>query len=307
MAGTTVHGCGRVRLVQAAALARRDKKPGGGSGARAATFDPVSLAADLLAAYDTQLRAAEMSGLPAGVYAEADPPITRIVGQHRGFVSGPADLGVDGAALDGLIARQRDFFAARGEAVEWKTRGHDRPSSIPERLLAADFVPEPQETVLVGLAKNLAASAPVLPRGVTIDQVTEETGIRRIAALESEVWGEDWSWLADDLLGRMRQGHAIVFAAEAGGEVVSAAWLVLKPGTGFGGLWGGLWGGSTLSRWRGHGLYRALVGRRAALAADLGVRYLQVDASDDSRPILERLGLVPVTTTTPYVWTPDQG
>jgi hypothetical protein len=29
-----------------------------------------------------------------------------------------------------------------------------------------------------------------------------------------------------------------------------------------------------------------------------------VDASDDSRPILERLGFVAVTTTTPYVWSP---
>ncbi len=91
-----------------------------------------------------------------------------------------------------------------------------------------------------------------------------------------------------------------MLAAEAGGRVVSAAWLVLKPGTEF----GGLWGGSTPSQWRGRGLYRALVARRAALAAELGVRYLQVDASADSRPILERLGLLPVTTTTPYVWTP---
>jgi hypothetical protein len=35
-----------------------------------------------------------------------------------------------------------------------------------------------------------------------------------------------------------------------------------------------------------------------------GARLLQVDASDDSRPILERLGFVAVTTTTPYVWAP---
>ena len=35
-----------------------------------------------------------------------------------------------------------------------------------------------------------------------------------------------------------------------------------------------------------------------------GCRLLEVDASDDSRPILERLGFTAVTTTTPYVWTP---
>jgi hypothetical protein len=43
---------------------------------------------------------------------------------------------------------------------------------------------------------------------------------------------------------------------------------------------------------------------RARLAAEQGYRYLQVDASDDSRPILERLGFNAVTITTPYVWSP---
>ncbi|MGZ0234874.1 GNAT family N-acetyltransferase, partial [Streptomyces sp. CPS1] len=31
-------------------------------------------------------------------------------------------------------------------------------------------------------------------------------------------------------------------------------------------------------------------------------RYLQVDASPMSRPILERLGFLPLTTTTPYLY-----
>ena len=35
-----------------------------------------------------------------------------------------------------------------------------------------------------------------------------------------------------------------------------------------------------------------------------GFRFLEVDASSDSRPILERLGFSAVTTTTPYVWSP---
>jgi hypothetical protein len=47
----------------------------------------------------------------------------------------------------------------------------------------------------------------------------------------------------------------------------------------------GLWGGSALLAWRGHGIYRALVARRAQLACARGVRY-QVEASDDSKPIL---------------------
>ena len=56
--------------------------------------------------------------------------------------------------------------------------------------------------------------------------------------------------------------------------------------------------------WRGRGIYRATVAHRANLAAERGFRYLEVDASDASRPILERLGFTAVTTTTPYVWSP---
>ncbi|MDF3147385.1 GNAT family N-acetyltransferase, partial [Streptomyces sp. T21Q-yed] len=55
---------------------------------------------------------------------------------------------------------------------------------------------------------------------------------------------------------------------------------------------------------RGRGIYRALVAHRARAAVDRGYRYLQVDAMSTSRPILERLGFEPLTTTTPYVYTP---
>ena len=44
-----------------------------------------------------------------------------------------------------------------------------------------------------------------------------------------------------------------------------------------------------------------LVGDGHRLALDLGYDVLQVDASDDSRPILERLGLQVVGGTTPYM------
>jgi GNAT superfamily N-acetyltransferase len=67
-----------------------------------------------------------------------------------------------------------------------------------------------------------------------------------------------------------------------------------------------LWGGATLREWRGRGIYRALVFRRAQLAAERRRRYLEVDASTGSRPILERLGFLPITQTRPYVWSPSK-
>jgi hypothetical protein len=258
---------------------------------------------DLRAAYDAQLRGVTPPGGAARI--ETDGPLTRVVGGHRGFVTGPRDLGVYGAELDALIERQRDLFAARGEEVEWKTRGHDLPADLTDRLRAAGFVAEAEETVLVGESAVLAAD-PVLPDGVTLRRVTERQDLELVAAMETTVWGEDWSWLADDLADRV--AHApddiVVLVAETGAgadaEVVCAAWLVFKEGADF----GGLWGGSTLEEWRGRGLYRAMVAHRARLAAARGVPYLYVDASADSAPILTRLGLHAVTTTTPYVWSP---
>src|SRR5437868_6794294 len=49
---------------------------------------------------------------------------------------------------------------------------------------------------------------------------------------------------------------------------------------------------------------RATVAYRAALAGKRGFGLIEVDASANSLPILERLGFVAVTTTTPYVWSP---
>ncbi|WP_018549195.1 GNAT family N-acetyltransferase [Streptomyces sp. LaPpAH-108] len=254
---------------------------------------------ELRAAYDAQLRGVTPPGGSARI--ERDGPLTRVVGWHRGFVTGPRDLGVYGAELDALIARQRDYFAARGEAVEWKTRGHDLPADLTDRLAAAGFVAEDSETVLVGRSTDLAAD-PVLPDGVTLRRVTAVSDLRRIAAMESTVWGEDWGWLADDLAARIENApqNIVVLVAEARAEVVCAAWLVFKDGIDF----GGLWGGSTLKEWRGQGIYRAMVAHRAQLATARGVPYLYVDASSDSAPILNRLGLHALTTTTPYVWSP---
>ncbi|MYQ48476.1 GNAT family N-acetyltransferase [Streptomyces sp. SID4985] len=254
---------------------------------------------ELRATYDAQLRGVTPPGGSARI--ERDGPLTRVVGWHRGFVTGPRDLGVYGTELDALIARQRDFYAARGEAVEWKTRAHDLPTDLTDRLAAAGFVAEDSETVLVGRSSDLAAD-PVLPDGVTLRQVAARPDLQRIAAMESAVWGEDWSWLADDLAARIENApdNTVVLVAEAGTEVVCAAWLVFKDGIDF----AGLWGGSTLKEWRGRGIYRAMVAHRAQLAAARGVPYLYVDASADSAPILNRLGLHAVTTTTPYVWSP---
>jgi predicted GNAT family acetyltransferase len=70
------------------------------------------------------------------------------------------------------------------------------------------------------------------------------------------------------------------------------------PGTEF----AGIWGGATLPEWRGRGIYRALTAARARSALRLGRTLIHSDSTEASRPILERSGMVKVSTTTPYRW-----
>ncbi|MEV0155141.1 GNAT family N-acetyltransferase [Micromonospora sp. NPDC050686] len=254
-------------------------------------------------AYDNQIRPEIPDPLPAGVTVERDGPLVRVVGlDQRGFLTYRDLGGLAGAELDALIARQVAYFRERGEAVEWKVNGHDQPADLPDRLRAAGFVPEERETVVVGPVAALAAALPVLPDGVRLLEVTSRADLGRIAAMEEQVWQSDRSHLVTGLAKEIEadpQSITIV-VAEAGGEVVSAGWVRYPRGNGF----ATLWGGSTLAQWRRKGIYRALVAYRARLAEARGRTLLQVDCSEDSRPILERLGLVSVTTTTPYVYTP---
>ena len=258
---------------------------------------------ELIAAYDSQLRGRVPESLPEGETAERDGPTVRFYGGAggQGWVLYRDLGGLEGAALDELIARQVAFFADRGERFEWKYHGHDLPADLPERLLAHGFEPEPTETVVIASVDEIAGE-PVLPDGVTLREVTERADFERIASMENTVWGDEHNWLADMLESErtMDPDSITIVVAEAGDTVVCAAWIRFDRGTDF----ATLWGGATLEEWRRQGIYRATVTSRANLAQQRGKRYLEIDASDDSNPILQRLGFVPVTTTTPYVWSP---
>jgi GNAT superfamily N-acetyltransferase len=259
--------------------------------------------AELLSAYDAQLRAHIPERLPEGVVVEHDGPVTRFLGfPGQGWVE-YHDLGdIAQPALDALIARQIERFAELPQRFEWKLHGHDRPAFLADRLVAAGFRPEERETVVIAAIADLDLTTQP-PEGVTLREVHTRRDFDRIDAMEAEVWGEDDAFHAEslELEYAADPDQLRIIVAEAGETVVSAGWIRFPTGTEF----GTLWGGSTLAAWRGRGIYRSLVAHRARLAVENGRSYLEVDASDDSRPILERLGFRPITTTTPYIWSPS--
>jgi GNAT superfamily N-acetyltransferase len=257
---------------------------------------------ELLWVYDVEARGSFADRLPGGWTSEQDGPLARCVMPRGGFAMFTADAsGLSRDELVALVDRTFAYYAERGLEFEWKTFDHDRSDLIP-LLVERGSVPEPHESLVMGSASTLAEQVR-LPDGLTMTSVVDRTELERIAELMSDVWDDDRGWMVDDLERRLRSTEPIeVFVVKDGDLAVSAAWLVPIPGTRI----AGLWGGSTRAAYRGRGIYRALVAHRAQLALERGYPILQVDATDDSRPILERLGLHVVGGTTPYVRTAEK-
>ncbi len=202
--------------------------------------------------------------------------------------------GLDEQTADAAIQAQIEFFAG---PFEWKHYGHDGPADLGDRLRRAGLRPDAGEALMMATVADLATDAR-LPDGVEVRRVVDGAGLDMMAEVHERAFGADGARLRDRLANQMATAPDSIdlMVAVAGDVPVCAARMDFHPGTDF----AGLWGGGTVPEWRGRGIYRALVALRARIAAERGFRYLQVDASDDSRPILKRLGFVQVDTTTPY-------
>ncbi|MGA5817533.1 GNAT family N-acetyltransferase [Kitasatospora sp. NPDC094028] len=251
---------------------------------------------DVLALFDRRLRR-EARGDGGTTRIERDGAVLRQVGVAHDW-NGILWSDLDEAGADEAIAAQVRYFGGLGLEFEWKTYGHDRPADLGERLLAAGFTAEDEESVMVADIRDLPTEV-VLPEGVRLVPVTDAAGVDLLAEAAEQAFGVPNPNQRRRLLDCLAHGSETVTmtVAMAGDRPVCGARMELVPGTEF----AGLWGGGTVPEWRGRGIYRALVAHRARLAAASGYRYLQVDASDQSRPILQRLGFARLTTTTPYV------
>lgn len=258
----------------------------------------------VLALFDREMRRDVPADSP-GARVERDGDVVRQVGgpgDWNGVVW--SDLsGLDALGVDAAIAAQVRHFTSLGHEFEWKVYAHDRPADLGERLLAAGFAAEPAEALMVApvldLCANAALTAVTPPEGVRLLPVTDAAGVELMVRVHEQAFGTPGAGLRHRLLGRLADApdSIVMTVAMAGDLPVSAARMELTPGN----VFAGLWGGGTLPAWRGQGIYRALVAHRARIAAERGVRSAQVDASDESRPILRRLGFTTLSTTTPYI------
>lgn len=257
-------------------------------------------AASLLAAYDEQLRTDAET--PGAVSVTRHGPLRLVTfSGGQGFITYQNLNGCTSDDIRQLAGEALAHFESNDEIreVEWKSRGHDHAPGLHEALLEHGFAPDEPESIMLGEAQLLAVDV-ALPDGVTLRQVTDEPDVRAMSAMSDEVFGDPVSVdRADSLLKRLAGGTGTeLWVAEANGEIVSAGRLEPVAGTEF----AGIWGGSTRPEWRGRGIYRALTAQRARSALRMGKKYIHSDSTEFSRPILERSGLLKVSTTTPYRW-----
>ena len=247
----------------------------------------------VLAQFDAEMRAQpEIYGSDR---VERVGPIVRVIGTHNWITYSR----LDPSTVKAAVAGQTAFFRSLSQEVEWKVYQHDLPPDLGDHLRAAGFVPDPTETLMA-----LDLSEPLRPGsgsfGVEVHRVTDIAGLSAAAAVSEEAFGKGKGWSREEFLPRLADPSFGLFVAYSERRPVSAGRLELPPGRAF----ASLWGGGTSPAYRGRGIYRALVAARAAAARGLGYHYLTVDALPTSRPILARLGFVPLTNITGWVLKP---
>jgi len=197
------------------------------------------------------------------------------------------------------IREQIAYFEGLKQNFEWKVYDYDEPADLKDRLAAFGFVVEEAEAIMVVDLAN-APEIPSQPSALEVRRITNPAGIADVRAVLGSVWDEDTTWLETHLGGALRRypEQMSVYVAYDGDQPASAAWTYFPRHSQF----ASLWGGATRTEFRKHGFYTALLARRAQEARSRQVRYLTVDASEMSRPILEKFGFECIAISHPCKW-----
>jgi hypothetical protein len=201
---------------------------------------------------------------------------------------------------DAVIQQEMEYFRRLGHHMEWKLCSHDQPADLDHRLAAAGFSIEEPEAIMV---LNLQALPTTLKKPVSssVRRIMHPEQIAEMLSVQREVWGKNFEVLAAELAESLRErpDQLSIYAVYVDDLPVSSAWIRYTPRSQF----ASLWGGSTLSPYRGHGHYTALLTVRAQEAVRRGMCFLTVDASPMSRPILEKNGFRLITWARECNWT----
>jgi hypothetical protein len=168
-----------------------------------------------------------------------------------------------------------------------------------ERLQAHGFELEDPDAVMC-LDLETAPVSLLKPVQADVRAITRRDQLEEVIAVESQVWGRDFSWIRTRLGDHLEiPGCINIYVAYAGGIPACTAWVYFHARSPFADLWGGSTTGIPGSRFN-----TALLAARVQEAVRRGVRYLTIDASPMSRPIVAKHGFELLTYAHGCEWHP---
>lgn len=237
---------------------------------------------ELLALFDRQQR---IEVEYPGTRKDALPHVVRFVRPTPGM-SFILYSWLDQANADAVIQEQIDYFASLQQPFEWKAYDHDSPPDLKDRLVAHGFEPQEPDAVMV-LDLRQAPPALLGPPAADVHRLDRPDQLGDVVRVEEQVWGGSFDWIRARLGQHMQiPGYMSVYVAYAGGQPACCGWVTFQPNSQF----ATLWGGSTVPAYRRRGLYTAVLAARVQESLRRGCRYLAIDASPMSRPIVARHG-----------------
>jgi len=196
---------------------------------------------------------------------------------------------------DEVIGEVRSTVAPRRLPVMWTLDPETEPPDFGDCLAARDVPPDPHgpEAKVMVLAITTTIDHPAVAGLEIRDALADQVSFRMADAVNSEAFGaasrgEDAGLSA--ALERRRAnwvsaGNRRVILATVDGEPAGSAGLSLYPPLG-----AIINGGAVLPKFRGRGIYRAMVAARLEMACQAGVEGLAVWGGAMSAPILAGLG-----------------
>ncbi len=245
---------------------------------------------------------------PAGLVREATQHTARYTSES-GSLRYILWHSFDESLAAAVVAEELRAVANQASSLMWKVYEHDKPSSaLVPALLESGFERESTYTnalMLIGVDRALAELSDTTQTGFHVRELTTPAALDAYQSIWDAVWPESPNarYVNDYRTLAARSDPGIqFFAGFNASEPVTSGYMFHHPGDPI----VLLCGGATIEAWRRHGVYKAMLATRAKAAKARGARYLSVEASPESEPILRRLGFETYSTLVFYEKTIDE-
>jgi GNAT superfamily N-acetyltransferase len=235
---------------------------------------------------------------PAPGFEVIDTPRYRIVLQPDFPVAGPNSASwvrCRAEEADEVIDEVSSLFRQRDLPLMWVLDPDTEPANFHEFLEARGVLPDPvaPESAVMVLPIEARFDAPRVAGLELRDGLAGMEAFRNVDAVNAESFGgrapsDDPAYAAQlerRLQNQLAAGNRRVILATIDGEAAGSAGLSLYPPDG-----AIINGGAVRPKFRGRGIYRAMVAARLEMAREAAVAGLSVWGGPMSAPILARLG-----------------